>query len=72
MIMHTDQDSEFTAGDFRSACIRCGMKQSMDQPGSTLDNAVTESWNSTLEFELRCRTLRQEGAGPDGDGGMDR
>jgi putative transposase len=26
----------------------------MGQPGSALDNAVTESWHSTLEFELRA------------------
>ena len=28
-------------------------KQSMGRPGSALDNAVIESWHSTLEFELR-------------------
>src|SRR6266576_2155749 len=27
--------------------------QSMGRPGSALDNAVIESWHSTLEFELR-------------------
>jgi transposase InsO family protein len=27
--------------------------QSMGRPGSGLDNAVIESWHSTLEFELR-------------------
>jgi transposase InsO family protein len=27
--------------------------QSMGRPGSELDNAVIESWHSTLEFELR-------------------
>ena len=26
----------------------------MGQPGSALDNAVIESWHSTLEFELRA------------------
>jgi putative transposase len=25
----------------------------MGRPGSALDNAVIESWHSTLEFELR-------------------
>lgn len=53
VIMHTDQGSEYTAGDFRDACTRCGMNQSMGRPGSGLDNAVIESWHSTLEFELR-------------------
>ena len=27
----------------------------MGRPGSALDNAVIESWHSTLEFELRRR-----------------
>ena len=32
---------------------RLGACQSMGRPGSALDNAVVESWHSTLEFELR-------------------
>ena len=38
---------------FRAACQRLGVRQSMGRPGSALDNAVIESWHSTLEFELR-------------------
>jgi putative transposase len=53
VIMHTDQGSEYTAEAFRTACARCGMTQSMGRVGSALDNAVIESWHSTLEFELR-------------------
>ena len=53
VIMHTDQGSEYTAGLFRAACERLGISQSMGRPGSALDNAVIESWHSTLEFELR-------------------
>lgn len=53
VIMHTDQGSEFTAGVFRTACGRCHITQSMGRPGSGLDNAVIESWHSTVEFELR-------------------
>lgn len=53
VIMHTDQGSEFTAHVFRGACQRCGIRQSMGRPGSGLDNAVIESWHSTVEFELR-------------------
>jgi transposase InsO family protein len=44
---------EYTAGAFRAACQRLGIRQSMGRPGSALDNAVIESWHSTLEFELR-------------------
>jgi putative transposase len=53
VIMHTDQGSEYTAMTFRAACTRCGIRQSMGRVGSALDNAVIESWHSTLEFELR-------------------
>ena len=52
VIFHTDQGSEFTAKTFRAACRRCGIRQSMGRPGSALDNAVIESWHSTLEFEF--------------------
>ncbi len=53
VIFHTDQGSEYTAGLFRAACARLSVSQSMGRPGSALDNAVIESWHSTLEFELR-------------------
>jgi hypothetical protein len=51
--MHTDRGSEYTAGLVRQACARLGIAQSTGRPGSALDNAVIESWHSTLEFELR-------------------
>ena len=53
VIMHTDQGSEYTARLFRRACTRLSISQSMGRPGSALDNAVIESWHSTVEFELR-------------------
>jgi transposase InsO family protein len=53
VVLHTDQGSEYTARAFRQACERLGVAQSMGRPGSALDNAVIESWHSTLEFELR-------------------
>ena len=53
VILHTDQGSEYTAGRVRAACQRLGIRQSMGRPGSALDNAVIESWHSTVEFELR-------------------
>jgi putative transposase len=45
--------AEYTAALVRQACARLGIRQSMGRPGSALDNAVIESWHSTLEFELR-------------------
>jgi putative transposase len=53
VVLHTDQGSEYTAASFRDACTRLGIRQSMGRVGSALDNAVIESWHSTLEFELR-------------------
>jgi transposase InsO family protein len=53
VIMHTDQGSEYTAKIFRAACERMSITQSMGRAGSALDNAVIESWHSTLQFELR-------------------
>lgn len=47
------EPAEYTAGLFRAACDRLGVQQSMGRPGSALDNALIESWHSTLEFELR-------------------
>jgi len=53
VVFHTDQGSEYTARSFRQACERLGIAQSMGRPGSAPGNAVTGSWHSTLEFELR-------------------
>ena len=53
VIMHTDQGSEYTARAFQAACQRLGSAQSMGRPGSAPDNAVIESWHSTLESGLR-------------------
>ena len=53
VIFHSDRGSEYTGKAFRQACERLKIQQSMGRPGSALDNAVIESWHSTLEFELR-------------------
>ena len=53
VVLHTDRGSEYTAGIFRAACTRLGIRQSMGRPGSALDNSIIESWHSTLTFELR-------------------
>jgi transposase InsO family protein len=46
--------AEYTARSFQAACQRLSVTQSMGRPGSALDNAIIESWHSTLEFELRA------------------
>jgi putative transposase len=50
VIMHTDQGGEGEV--FAAACHTAHVTQSMGRTGSALDNAVAESFNSTLEFEL--------------------
>jgi putative transposase len=55
VIFHSDKGSEYTAWLFEQVCERLGIKQSMGRVGSCFDNAVSESWNSTLEFELLSR-----------------
>ncbi len=52
VIFHTDQGGEYTGELFAQACRDAGVTQSMGRTGSALDNAVAESFNSTLEWEL--------------------
>ena len=53
MLHRPPEPAEYTAAAYRIACGRLGVTQSMGRVGSALDNAVIESWHSTLEFELR-------------------
>ena len=53
MLQRPVELAQYTARSFRTACERMGVRQSMGRAGSALDNAVIESWHSTLEFELR-------------------
>jgi transposase InsO family protein len=55
VIFHSDQGSEYVGEQFRTACSRMGITQSMGRVGSALDNAAVESFNSTLEHELLSR-----------------
>ena len=55
VIFHTDRGSEYTAREFSQVCQRFGITQSMGRVGSALDNAVSESFFSTLEFECLRR-----------------
>jgi transposase InsO family protein len=56
VVLHTDQGGEFSGGELTRVCARAGIVQSMGRTGSALDNAVAESFHSTLEFELLSRT----------------
>lgn len=54
-VFHTDRGSTYTAEAFETACRRLKIDQSMGRVGCALDNAVAESFFSTLEHELRSR-----------------
>jgi putative transposase len=51
LIFHSDRGSEFAAGSFRRLLADAGAVQSMSRKGDCWDNAVAESFFSTLEFE---------------------
>ena len=55
VIFHSDKGGEYVGELFASACHTLGVTQSMGRVGSALDNAASESWNSTLEHELLSR-----------------
>lgn len=52
LIHHSDRGSQFTSGDYRRELHAHGMIASMSGKGDCYDNAVAESFFSTLEFEL--------------------
>lgn len=56
VVFHTDQGGEFSGGELARVCAAAGIVASMGRTGSALDNAVSEAFHSTLEFELRSRS----------------
>ena len=54
-VWHTDRGSEYTGDTHAKACGRLGLHQSMGRVASALDNAVAESFNSTLKIEFVYR-----------------
>lgn len=52
VIFHSDRGGEYTANLFEAACTATAISQSMGRAGSCFDNAASESWFSTLEWEL--------------------
>jgi transposase InsO family protein len=51
LVFHSDRGSEFAAESFRDLLAQIGAVQSMSRKGDCWDNAVAESFFSTLEFE---------------------
>jgi putative transposase len=54
-LFHTDRGSEYVGSAHARACRRLGLVQSMGRVASALDNAVAESFNSTLKTEFVYR-----------------
>lgn len=52
LVHHTDRGSPYASDDYRSALAALGMVQSMSRKGDCWDNAVAESFFSTLRAEL--------------------
>jgi len=51
LVFHSDRGSEFAAASFRKLLAEAHAIQSMSRKGDCWDNAVAESFFSTLEFE---------------------
>jgi putative transposase len=52
LMHHSDQGSTYASQDYREALAARGITCSMSRRGECYDNAVMESWFSTLKFEL--------------------
>jgi transposase InsO family protein len=52
VLHHSDRGSQYASGDFRALLEREGMIASMSRKGDCWDNAVVESFFSTLKSEL--------------------
>jgi transposase InsO family protein len=52
LIHHSDRGSQYTSGEYRGELAAHGMMACMSAKGDCYDNAVAESFFSTLEFEL--------------------
>ena len=66
LLHHSDRGSTYTAGDYRDALAKNGIKVSMSRKGDCWDNSVAESFFATLKKELvhrqRFETRRQAAA----------
>jgi len=52
LIFHSDRGSQYASHDFQNSLLRYGMKSSMSRKGDCWDNAVAESFFSSLKIEL--------------------
>lgn len=52
LVHHSDRGAAYVSGPFQSSLVAAGAVRSLSRPGTPLDNAVVESFFSTLEREL--------------------
>jgi putative transposase len=52
VIMHSDRGAQFTSQDWQDALAAAGLRPSLGRLGTALDNALMESWFSSLKNEL--------------------
>jgi putative transposase len=52
LLHHSDRGSQYACGDYQDLLAEHGMTASMSRPGNCYDNAVMESFFSTLKIEL--------------------
>ena len=52
VLFHSDRGSQYASEDHRKALVEGGFTCSMSRKGNCWDNAVSESWFSTLKAEL--------------------
>lgn len=52
LLHHSDQGSTYASSDYQAALEREGITCSMSRRGNCYDNALMESWNSTIKCEL--------------------
>jgi putative transposase len=52
LLFHSDRGSQYTSAEFIKICNANSITQSFSRPAQAWDNAVAESWFSTLKAEL--------------------
>ena len=68
LVHHSDQGVQYTALSFSERLREVGISPSMGRTGSALDNAMAESFVSTLKAELVSRVeFPNQAGGQDGD-----
>jgi transposase InsO family protein len=56
-IFHSDRGSNYISAEFAGVLERLGIRQSVGRTGSCFDNALAESFNSSLKVERVHRTI---------------